>query len=438
MKKYIKSVDYANQNSKKISNYMNNLGLSKYKKGVEKSQQEDALPYSENDQSTIVDPSNIVEIPTQKNRVKQVKKYSLSDVKSTFSNSENTTIVDDFITKSKYLDAELNSILVEFNIHDTNDFTANINPRDVLLTGGKLNQQEKADLKAIKDEIIALNLSADDQIFISKMIYNTNRKILDQLSEAEYERNKDKVNDALAYSKLLYDLINLSNHPNNFLKHYNKNNINTIDRLQREAVLYVVENYADPSTFYNALVSNGYIIKNRNRATGDNNFGTISHFNGDQLKDLFLGQQTNVDYDYKNDPTKRKTSKLFPLAQKLKQCSTLLTKIQSIAAPLIKSSFRGIDETKIHDIKELYENIADKVYIVTSNTFSLDLIVNDFKKEFVKLYKSIITSIDNYVPPSTSGSGMIKIHHTPKLQTVNNDFFFTPKSNVKTDKLYFL
>ncbi len=88
------------------------------------------------------------------------------------------------------------------------------------------------------------------------------------------------------------------------------------------------------------------------------------------------------------------------------------------------NGFRGADEITINDIKDLYEDIADKVYIVTSGKVGMDLLMNDLKNQFQKLYKNLHVALSRWVQPTSSGGSFkipIKNNHKD-----DSTYFYSP------------
>ena len=75
---------------------------------------------------------------------------------------------------------------------------------------------------------------------------------------------------------------------------------------------------------------------------------------------------------------------------------------------LASNKYAGATHQNISNVKEIYEDIADKMYIFTGGANTIQQFVklhNDFKK----LYQSVMSGISNYTP-ITGGQMRNKIH----------------------------
>ena len=75
---------------------------------------------------------------------------------------------------------------------------------------------------------------------------------------------------------------------------------------------------------------------------------------------------------------------------------------------LASNKYAGATHQNISNVKEIYEDIADKMYIFTGGANTIQQFVklhNDFKK----LYQSVISGTSNYTP-FTGGQMRNKIH----------------------------
>lgn len=145
----------------------------------------------------------------------------------------------------------------------------------------------------------------------------------------------------------------------------------------------------------------------------------------DYLWQIYTEDKTiNVDADIhlKDAPTK------------IKVISNIVENVSGLFASLVKSKLQGINYKIINDIKELYDDIGDKMFILTNQNKSNTQLVK-LNKQFSNLYQTIMSTLDNFTPPTSGGSmgfkPISKIIH-------NNTFFYTPTHIIKTDKLHLL
>ena len=88
---------------------------------------------------------------------------------------------------------------------------------------------------------------------------------------------------------------------------------------------------------------------------------------------------------------------------------------------LNNNNFKGSNLNDNNTIKDLYEDIADKMYIITSLNKS-NTQLQKLDKDFGKLYKLVTTGIRLFKLPSTSGGSI----HGGKLN-IPSKYLYTPK-----------
>lgn len=114
---------------------------------------------------------------------------------------------------------------------------------------------------------------------------------------------------------------------------------------------------------------------------------------------------------------------------KLKSIQNTVDSLNILCNILVKNRFSGANYKSIEDIRNQYDELGDKVHILTSMNKSNSQLVK-LDKEFNKLYTNVMYGVNSFVPPTTGGS----LLPTKKLNT----FIHIPNNNVQTDKLYFL
>ena len=115
------------------------------------------------------------------------------------------------------------------------------------------------------------------------------------------------------------------------------------------------------------------------------------------LFQIFIGE-TN---DTPND--KITISKRKELSFKLKAINNSILQLLNKSITFMKNRFVGANYQIINDIKELYDDIGDKVHIITTLKIENEqLKVMDLT--FKKLYTTVETAISLYVPPTSGGS----------------------------------
>jgi hypothetical protein len=186
--------------------------------------------------------------------------------------------------------------------------------------------------------------------------------------------------------------------PKNFIEFYSP-----YDPIYKDLVdEYFKKNSVNELT--KALIDNGYTIK-RTMSNKDND----ASLNAIDIDDLL--------YTFKNNPSSGRkgivVEKLDNKADKinvkdlptqLKKISNILINLISSATQLYNSKFSGSSIQTNNELKELYEDIMDKAYIITRKSSSNQQIIN-LENQFDKLYKLVMTGINGFIPPAASVSG---------------------------------
>ena len=89
-----------------------------------------------------------------------------------------------------------------------------------------------------------------------------------------------------------------------------------------------------------------------------------------------------------------------------------------MAQNLASHKYSGATHQNIIDIKDIYEDLADKMYIFTGGATTIEQFVKLYK-DFKKLYQLVMSGVSNYTP-ITGGNVVRKNIHLnynhPKFQ----------------------
>ena len=105
----------------------------------------------------------------------------------------------------------------------------------------------------------------------------------------------------------------------------------------------------------------------------------------------------------------------------VKKITNMVLSLLHYAHILNNNNFKGSNLNENNTLKDLYEDIADKMYIITSLNKS-NTQLQKLDKDFGKLYKLVTTGIRLFKLPSTSGGSI----HGGKLN-IPSKYLYTPK-----------
>jgi hypothetical protein len=169
------------------------------------------------------------------------------------------------------------------------------------------------------------------------------------------------------------------------------------------------------------LKANGYKLLPK-RSSGNNpGLYNIKKFDHNDIFDIYTGK--------KYDDIELTANKEFPL--KLKKLENIVIQVLKLAAPLNQSKFNGASSNDLNEIRALYDDMKDKMFIITSLNYSNEQ-MRKLRDDFDKLYKLVIVGINSYIPPTMSGGGIFNNN------SVAAKYIYTPSSKVKTQYLSYL
>ena len=245
----------------------------------------------------------------------------------------------------------------------------------------------------------------------------THRQLKDDMEETLDDPHVD-LEDGSMYVKALELAVEESNYT---AFQFIKANMNYSDSTEDNKT-YIKNVFFDTKIFsisdlQDALAKNGYKFKYRNRGTSKNQY-EVKNFDRDQLWKIFTNTLTDADVNYEKEFTQATKKDLGP---KYKACSVFCIKLNSMLPSL--NGFKGTDEVTISEIKELYEDLADKIHIITTGRLGMDLVMNELKTQFQKLYRNLHLILDRWVPSTISGGNIKKGSSTSNSNPL---YFYTP------------
>lgn len=285
----------------------------------------------------------------------------------------------EFITQSRILDNELNHMVAMMKLNNKDEFY-----------GGALftkNEKDHITNNATDEELVELL----DQLLID-------------LDNANTQEEFNDINENITF------LTYMVNEVEDVLKTEGKyNELHGLDKKLMEEVLRR-NNDANPGTKA-VLKELGYDLE-RNRSNGNGKIGELNAMNSENLINTYTGQNSQ----YKSKRGIRvigdiDASKLTPeFLIVIKKITNIITgTLLPLAQTLYDLHFQGINEQDKLSIPELYHDMDEKMYILTSlnNQTNSQLIKLD--KDFDRLYSLVSNGLKSYVP--ATGGSMFKTQH---------------------------
>lgn len=442
-----------------IAKRVSRMMINNYMKGLAIANQELAAEEGIPTPPTPVDPSQTIRIKKQKPTVVSVPGYSkgykikpveASDLRRSVGNTGVQT-AKDFVTQSKVLDNELDHLVALLKYNNKGEF---YNIGGTVVTGGTIfSRKEKAHYgkKATKQEIEnkmeelvneitakeeqGIDASDDRQNYAflenvlkkfstlftkdEKRHYKNNatdeeinqkmEEILNRISSKE--ANQEDVADEYDNFRFLEDLMNDGKvtYADKLRALGRYDTLNDVDKRYGEQLIRINKTKfkdKDNEKMAQAMRDLGYDVdRHRSKAAGKTQH--LNKITGDDLVNTYTGK--NAHLKSKKGIRITDTTDVEKFSQEVllgvkKVSNHITTILMPLATKLYDQRFRG---TTLHDktvvIPELYEDMDDKMYIVTSlnNQSNTQLIKLD--KDFDKLYNMVKNGLDMYVM-ETAGS----------------------------------
>jgi hypothetical protein len=326
--------------------------------------------------------------------------------------SSSSTQAKEFILQSKALDNELDHVIAHMKLNNKDEFYDSSRWKDGEVKGGTLfSKKEKAHYT---------NKATDEEIH--ELMKELQESIVDK--EANGDNADDEYQNFMWLERLFDDSSDYADKVKG-LGRYDK--LDPLDRPNAKTILERGNSKLRHKEDYNNGIANslkdmGYAI-NVNRNSGKGKNATISNVTSSDLWSSYQGEHD--DLKSKNGVRVVNTIDVKAFSQDLllaiKKISNHLTAILlPLAQKMFETRFQGITlQDKNTVIPDLYKELDEKMYILTSlnNQDNTQLIKID--KDFDKLYSLVSNGLNMYVMP-TGGSmtgGSIKGGH---IRTTTN------------------
>ena len=155
--------------------------------------------------------------------------------------------------------------------------------------------------------------------------------------------------------------------------------------------------------------------------TRAHNIGSKTGFNQIEDKDLIDSYMKNKSGDGRrgiNITNDYNIVYMEKLAPEIKKINNIVNTLTSMAQNLASHKYSGASHQNIIDIKDIYEDLADKMYIFTGGATTIQQFVK-LKNDFNKLYQLVKSGLSNYTPITGGQISRNKIHlnfNHPKFQ----------------------
>jgi hypothetical protein len=387
-----------NDSDSSVARNVSNMMLNNYKKGLAISNNELAVENGISDSVGIVDPTETIR--TGKSKVVSVAKgYNVKSINGTevpkLVNSSSQQ-AKEFIIQSKALDNELDHVVAHMKLNNKDEFYDSSLWKDGEVKGGTLfTKKEKSHFtnKATDEEIHAL-------------MEDLQRTITDK--ESNGDNADDEYQNFMWLERLFDDSSDYADRVKG-LGRYDK--LDPLDRATAQDILERGKGKIKYGEEYNtemasALKDMGYAI-NVNRNVGKGKNPTVTNLTSSDLWSSYNGENDNL--KSKNGVRVVNTIGVEAFSQDLllaiKKISNHLTAVLlPLAQKMYETRFQGITlQDKNTVIPDLYKELDEKMYILTSlnNQDNTQLIKID--KDFDKLYSLVTNGLNMYVMP-TGGS----------------------------------
>ena len=374
-----------NDSDSAVARNVSNMMLNNYKKGLAISNNELAVENGISDSVGVVDPTETIRIGKSKvvsvgvPKGYKAKSINASEVPKLASNSSSQQ-AKEFILQSKALDNELDHVIAHMKLNNKEEFY------DSGKNGGitndvykEIKRNEKMSIDE-NPEVKALNAQRDE--------------VFDKLKEA-----KIKAREFIAENMEEDDTLE------NNVSFYEEE-LEELDRQMHILRDSLKHDIPPASEFINSLVKKGKIV-DRTRVEGKGKQHILKNMDGEDYENMRTEEFTHL----KSKKGLRITNTIGveafsqDLLLAIKKISNHLNAVLlPLAQKMYDTRFQGITlQDKNTVIPELYKEVDEKMYILTSlnNQSNTQLIKID--KDFDKLYSLVSNGLNMYVMP-TGGS----------------------------------
>lgn len=411
------------QNQEQASNKtVANMLLSKYLKGKAIQESEDV---EETDPSDVVnnnDPTSTIQVNPKSYSID--KKIGMSSTSSSSSSG-----IKEFLKDSNVLDNELNEFITELNMNHSDDVysTERVHSQIAPRRDPEPDDEESDDVQnenSENDYSDDFDDGADNEDENEEHSpTNQLKNIYDQLSPPFEHAYGFQLGSGSESPQTLYEItqamhkaLKAHNSANTFIKYFaGYKNLNSSEQKVVREVFSLQNDTFSKDQLYNALKKNGYVVtrtmnnkhvrydpKKKDKETSKYN-QTMTDVSKDDLYDDFIndrksGGRKNIKIVSKGDIFENQFSTL------IKKISNIVNNLLHQVSMLVNNKFSGSNYADNNTILDLYETIANNMYLVTSyNPKNVQL--KKLDTDFEKLYKQVNNGIKSYQPPKASISG---------------------------------
>lgn len=386
-----------------VARTVSNMMLNNYKKGIAISNQEFNAENGIADSVGVVDPTESLRIKKQKSvpltgpvvtKGYAVKSINASDVTKSASTA-GSSLAKEFIIQSKALDNELDHVVSLMKLNNKSEFYGSGGS----ITGGALfTNKQKKHFKENATEL-ELNHKLNELLEVIAEKEENGHDTTDDY--ANFRFLESLMDDGSAYADKVRDLGHYKELDNDADRDYAKQVLTRGDTKQKYGDSYNNE-------MASALKEMGYTID----AKRNNGKGKSHALNNSTTEDLWNSYSgANSHLKSKNGIRVVNAVDVDNFSQELllaikKISGHINTTLMPLAQKMYDTRFQGITlQDKNVVIPELFKDMDDKMYILTSlnNQSNTQLIKLD--KEFDKLYNMVQNGLNSYVMPT--GGAMV-------------------------------
>lgn len=383
-----------------VARTVSDMMLNNYKKGIAISNQELNEENGIADSVGIVDPTISVRTKKQKSvpltgpavtKGYAVKAINASDVTKT-GVTAGSSQAKEFIMQSKTLDNELDHAVALMKLNNKGEFYGSGGS----ITGGALFSNKQKHHYKEKATELELNHKINELL---ELIMEKEQKGHDTTDDyANFRFLESLMDDGSAYADKVRDLGHYKDLDNDADRDYAKEVLTRGDTKQKYGDSYNNE-------MASALKEMGYTID----AKRNNGKGKIHSLNNSTAEDLwnsYSGANSHLKSKNGIRITNTIDVKDFPpeVLAVIPKISATVLKLLPLAKSMYASRFQGINmEEKTYTIPDMYKEMDEKMYILTSLNNQDNTQLTKLDKEFDKLYNLVKNGLDMYVMP-TGGS----------------------------------
>lgn len=393
----MKIVNSLNDDDVAINQQLSNIMINRYRAGLAKQESQDIAEDSGNTGTVdVVNPTETIKVANPKKigsiksglKVSQgyssKKQFKIKSTSSTAATTSSAT-AKEFITQSRVFDNELDHMVALMKLNNKQEFYAHgfkdgDQPEEEY-TGGTLFTEDE------KEHYTSLNVKQ-----LSEIVEDLNDKLFGQDSDDE-----DTGNDINEYQA----------------------NLAFIEKLIKDKTKEMKKN-KESYEGKQHLKKAGYDALDRERFNTKGNIDKFKNMSEQNYDDTTTGANKHRKSKNGIRVVSETDVKMFgtELLLSIKKLANLLTvTLLPLAQTLYDSRFQGMSYHELQIVPELYTDMDEKLYILTSlnNQNNTQLVKLD--KDFEKLHTLVESGVKRYVPPTggsmSGGSFPSRFSYTP-------------------------